>query len=89
MWSIATIAAGLLEFAEAEGRLLRRGVVATARAVAWTALAALAAGAALGLVTYGAYLEGAALGRPSFGAFLAAAVAAGGAVAARLLARRA
>ncbi|MFM7051900.1 MAG: hypothetical protein ACKOYN_07195, partial [Planctomycetota bacterium] len=88
MWTLATLAADIIGFAEAEGRLLRRGVVATARAVAWTALAAASAGAALGLVVYGAYLEGAALGRPSFGAFLAAAVAALGALAARVAARR-
>lgn len=60
---------------ETEGRLLREGVLAVARTIAWMAFAAAAAGVGLALVLYGVYLEGAALGRPSMGAFLAGAVA--------------
>jgi hypothetical protein len=71
MQALGILVASLAELAEAEGRLLRRSVMRTARAIVWMFVAALIASAGATLVLYGVYLEGAALGRPSVGAFLA------------------
>jgi hypothetical protein len=75
MQMLATIMISFLELWEAEGRLLRASVIATARGIAWIALATAIGAVGLGFVFYGVYLEGAALGRPSIGAFLAGGVA--------------
>jgi hypothetical protein len=75
MQALATLFVSCIELVEKEARLLRRGVVAAAHAVAATLFAAVAALLGLAMLLYGVYLEGAALGRPSFGAFLAGLVA--------------
>jgi hypothetical protein len=75
MQALATLFVSCIELVEKEARLLRRGVVEAAHAVAATLFAATAALLGLAMLLYGVYLEGAALGRPSFGAFLAGLVA--------------
>lgn len=58
----------------AQGRVLRRSVLATAAAVAWIAFATVTALVGAALVVFAVYLEGSALTRPSVGALMAGAV---------------
>lgn len=75
MHLLGAVLGTLVELVEAEGRLLRSSILATARSIAWIAFAAIASGCGLALVLYGVYLEGAALARPSVGAFIAGGIA--------------
>lgn len=85
---IGAIIATMLDVVEAEGRLLRRAVVATVHAAAWILVSVTLAAAGAGLVLYAIYLEGSAMtGRPSAGALVAGIAAIGGSSAVWLIAR--
>ena len=72
---LAAIAESVGGLAAAQGRILRRSVLATAAAVAWIAFAALTAAVGAIFAIYAVYLEASQLARPSLGALLAAVVA--------------
>lgn len=72
---LSTVLAGVTGILEFEGRRLRDGALGTARAVAWIALAAVAAAFGLALFLYGVFLEGSRLLGPGLGAFAASGVA--------------
>lgn len=75
MQFLSSVLAGIADVVEHEGRCLRASALATARAVAWIAIAAIAASAGLVLFLYGVYIEGSRLFGPGMGAFLASATA--------------
>lgn len=88
MQIVAMVMDALAEFAEAEGRALRASVLATVRATAWIALAAVLAAAGFGFLLYGVYLEASRLASPGIGAFAAAGAACVIALLAAVIARR-
>lgn len=88
MQIVTMVMDALAEFAEAQGHALRASVIATVRATAWIALAAMLALAGLGFLLLGVYLEASRLGSPAVGAFAAASVASLVALLAMVIARR-
>lgn len=75
MQFLTSVIEGISGFVEFEGRVLRASAIATARAIAWIAVAAAMAVAGLGFLLYGVFLEGSRLAGPAIGACIAGAAA--------------